>query len=240
MNREQEEAVLRITAEYVAEVQAGHAPRLSDYLARYPQHADAITAFVTYYHAVEVDLPAASGVVPPLSERSSTALERAWERIQVPVGTGFIVPSVSDSPLTTLLAIANKRHLSLEKLAVKSGLSLDIIEKLERRMIVASTLPQELLKRFAALLQQPFSVIAAYFGLSDQSQPMSLEDSLGDPTNVGASLARVRVAEARPLYQVEEASDIQSQSFREAIEQSVQLSDEQKAVWKDILSSEGL
>src|SRR5436853_7777682 len=99
MNREQEEAVLRITAEYVAEVQAGHAPRLSDYLARYPQHADAITAFVTYYHAVEVDLPAASeasGVVPTLSERSSTALERAWERIQVPVGAGFIAPSVSD------------------------------------------------------------------------------------------------------------------------------------------------
>src|SRR5262249_30289942 len=57
MDRQQEEDVLRITAQYVAEVQAGQQPRLSDYLVRYPHYADAITDFVTYYHAVEADLP---------------------------------------------------------------------------------------------------------------------------------------------------------------------------------------
>jgi hypothetical protein len=57
MDREQEEAVLRITALYVAELEAGLHPRLSDYLARYPQYAGAIADFVAYYHAVEADLP---------------------------------------------------------------------------------------------------------------------------------------------------------------------------------------
>lgn len=39
MDREQEEAILRITAQYVAEVRAGQEPKVSDYLARYPQFA---------------------------------------------------------------------------------------------------------------------------------------------------------------------------------------------------------
>lgn len=226
MDREQEEAVLYITADYVAEVQAGHAPRLGDYLVRYPQYADAIAEFVTYYHAVEVDIPGESLVMPELSEHSSAALERAWEHIQRP-------DSASAGPLTTLLAIASKRHLSLVELAVKSGLSQDIIEKLERRMVAASTLPLELLRRFATLLQQPLDVIAACFGLADQSQ-------LDERANVAASLAQTKVAEAPSSYQVEEQPDVQARSFREAMEQSAQLSDEQRAAWRDILSREGL
>ncbi len=53
MHREQELSLLHITAQYVAEVQAGQQPRLSDYLARYPRYANAIADFVAYYHAVE-------------------------------------------------------------------------------------------------------------------------------------------------------------------------------------------
>jgi hypothetical protein len=53
MSREQEVTLLHITAQYVAEVQAGEQPRLSDYLVRYPHYADAITDFVAYYHAIE-------------------------------------------------------------------------------------------------------------------------------------------------------------------------------------------
>jgi hypothetical protein len=34
--------------------------------------------------------------------------------------------------------------------------------------------------------------------------------------------------------------EAQTQSFREALEQSAQLSDEQKAYWRDILVREGL
>jgi hypothetical protein len=235
MDRAEEEDVLRITAEYVAEVQAGHAPRLGDYLARYPQYADAIAEFVAYYHAVEADLPGAgeAGVMPQLSEDSSTALERAWARI-----SGLESDRSLTGQRTSLLTIASKQHLSLTELAAKMGLSQDIIEKLDRRMIAASTLPQELLRRFATLLQEgqaqgtvPTDVIAACFGLSGQSQAET-------HAKVGASLARV--AEARSPYHIEEQPDSQAQSFREAIEQSGQLSEEQKGMWRDILSREGL
>lgn len=226
MDREQEEAVLHITADYVAEVQAGHAPRLSDYLVRYPQYADEIAEFVTYYHAVEADLPGESLVMPSLSERSSVAVGRAWERIERS-------DRASSDSLATLLAIASRRHLSLVELAVKSGLSQDIIEKLEQRMVAASTLPQELLRRLATIVEVPVGVIAACFGLSSHSQ-------MGESGNVAASLARAKLAESPASYKMGEASDVQGHSFRETIEQSPQLSDEQKAIWRDILSREGL
>jgi hypothetical protein len=57
MAREQEEAIQRITAHYVTELHAGHHPRLSDYLSRYPQYAGVITDYVTYYHAIEAAIP---------------------------------------------------------------------------------------------------------------------------------------------------------------------------------------
>src|SRR5437667_5271174 len=87
---EQEAAVVRITARYVAELQAGRQPRLGDYLARYPQYAEAISEFVAYYHAIEADLPgealseqeqALASSLPHLSDSSRMALERAWARI---------------------------------------------------------------------------------------------------------------------------------------------------------------
>src|SRR5712692_3622446 len=157
MDRVQEEAVLRITARYVTEVQAGRQPRLSDYLLRYPQYADAITEFVTYYHAVEVDLPeeakeASPIALPPLSETSRAALARAWERL---------------APSTELFTFwANTQQITLTQLAADIGLSTDIVEKLQRRLFDAATIPQEVLKRLAHTLQQPPSAIQTYFGLS--------------------------------------------------------------------------
>jgi len=57
MHKEQDLSLLCITAQYVAEVQAGRQPRLSDYLIRYPHYANAIADFVAYYHAVEEAMP---------------------------------------------------------------------------------------------------------------------------------------------------------------------------------------
>src|SRR5574340_758423 len=82
MANEYDEAVLRITARYLEEARAGRQPRLSDYLARYPQHAEAITDFVAYYHALEACTPApAPSEVFPLSERSQAALQRVLQRL---------------------------------------------------------------------------------------------------------------------------------------------------------------
>jgi len=222
MDRAQEEDVLRITAQYVAELQAGRQPRLGDYLARYPQYAEAISEFVAYYHAVEADLPgealgeqgqSIAATLPQLSDNSRIALKRAWERIS----PRELAPGDVN---TTLLAVANRQGLSLAQVASEAALSEDIVEKLigARPTVKAETIPQEVLRRLASVLRQPLDAIQAYFGLA----------------------GRLQVAETPTLYNMEMQPDVQQQSFREAIEQSEQLSNEQKAGWRDILAHEGL
>jgi hypothetical protein len=224
MDRAQEEDVLRITAQYVAELQAGRQPRLGDYLARYPQYAVAISEFVAYYHAVEIDLPGEAlseqkqgqplaATFPQLSDSSRVALERAWERIS----PRELTPGDVN---TTLLAVANRQELSLAQVASEVGLSGDIVEKLIglQPTIKAATIPQEVFRRLAHVLHQPLEAIQAYFGLA----------------------GRLQVAEAPTVYNMETQPDARQQSFREAIEQSELLPGEQRAAWRGILLSEGL
>ena len=128
MDREQEEAVQRITARYVAEQRAGHHPRLSDYLSRYPQFADAITDFVTYYHAIEANIPEEIGVVSPLSQATRVALDEARRRVLRPES---VAPAVN----APLQKAANNAGKSFSQLAVEIGLSLDILEKLEQHIV---------------------------------------------------------------------------------------------------------
>jgi len=218
MDREQEEALLHITAEYVAEERAGNFPRLSEYLARFPQYAEAITEFVTYYHAIETQLPEPEEetIMPALSQRSHIASKRAWKHILQAEST----VSSSNGLLTKLLVAANKSHLTFAHLAVRIGLSQDILEKLDQHRINLSTLPQEMLKRLADILQQPLSVIQSNLGLSPQQQRV------------------YGVAESKFLYTLEKDQQLHLQSFREAIEQSTQLSEGQKRVWRNILARE--
>lgn len=56
MNKEQQQAILHITAQYTDEVRAGQHPKLGDYLARYPHYADEIADFVAYFHAFEEEM----------------------------------------------------------------------------------------------------------------------------------------------------------------------------------------
>ncbi len=228
MDRQQEEDVLRITAQYVAEVQAGQQPRLSDYLLRYPHYADAITDFVTYYHAVEEDLPvgylsprqdspSSVGELPQLSETSRTALQRAWKHIEQH-------ERMSTNLDTTLLTIASKRGYSLPQLAAEIGLSVDIVKKLvgKHLLIDPATIPQEALRRLAHVLHTPLGAIQTSIRRSSQ----------------GAD--QLQIAEAQASYDAGQQPVAPVQSFREAIEQNEQLSAEQKAAWRGILAREGL
>src|SRR5947209_10291574 len=136
MSREQEEDVLRITAQYVEEMQAGRQPNLSDYLTRYPQYADQIAGFVAYYHIAEADLPTEPDIMPHLSNDFHIAMGSAWKRVLQP-------DSTSTKKLSTLWVTAKKKRLTLSQLADKIGLSVDIVAKLEQRKIRASSIPQE-------------------------------------------------------------------------------------------------
>jgi hypothetical protein len=216
MDREQEEAVQRITARYVAEQRAGHHPRLSEYLSRYPQFADAITDFVTYYHAIEANIPEEIGTVSPLSQATRVALDEAWRRVLLPES---VAPAVN----TPLQKATNNAGKSFSQLAAEIGLSLDILKKLEQHIIDAATVPYEVLHRLASALQQPLAAVEMYLGFAERGQQAQ------------------GVAEAPSSYHVDDQSltTNQLQSFREAIEQSTQLSNEQKGAWRSILEREG-
>ena len=215
MARDYDDAVLRITARYIAEVRAGHQPRLSDYLARYPQYAGAITDFVAYFHAVEVDIPSEPNIMPPLSEHSQAALDQAWERIASS-------EKMSRHTFSSLLQLANRQGRSLPQLASDTGLSQDIIGKLQQHVIQASTVPYAALKRLAQALQQPVGIILASLGPIEQQ--MSTQGLAESPAHYSL--------ENQPVEQVE--------TFREAIERSAELTTGQKETWFAILTEEGM
>ncbi len=216
MAREQEEAILRITACYVADVQAGRQPRLSEYLARYPEYASAIVDFVAYYHAIEVHVPVGIETHQPLSHVSQEVLQRVQEQ-------------VLPQPIKRIdtLLIVDGRSLTLPELADQLNLSVDIVIQLEQRMIKPATIPYELLRRVAMVLQRPVSVIETYFRLHDRSQD--------DETRHGERQS-LRVAEGQARY----PSDARKQSFRRALEASSLLSSEQYTSWSTILKREML
>jgi hypothetical protein len=216
MDKEPEEAIQRLIACYISELHAGHHPRLSDYLSRYPHYANEIVDFVTYYHAIEVGDPEEVEIIAPLSQASLAALDEAWKRV---LNADLVV----NNALNSLQTAANKIHKSFLQLAVEIGLSQDILKKLDQHSIDVTTIPKELCHRLAKALQQPLAAVEMFLGLVKQKQ-----------------LTR-DVAESPTIYHVEDQPELDMHvlSFQEAIEQSNNLSNEQKVVWHSILVNEG-
>jgi len=213
MDREREEFVQRITARYVEEVRTGLRPNVSDYLVRYPEYADEIADFIAYFHAFEGDLPYETQSMPVLSGQFQGAIDTAWERVLPSLGR-------PTSTITSLLGTAAKRHLTVSQLAERLGLSKDILLKLEQHTIIATTIPGELITLLAKVLQEPSSAVQAFFGISQTQQTQQT----------------LQLAEAQATYQV----NGQAQSFQESIEESEQLSEEQRHAWYVLLEQEEL
>ena len=134
------------------------------------------------------------------------------------------VDFVVHNPLHSLQMEANQIHKSFSQLAKEIGLSQDVLEKLEQHRIDAATIPSELCHRLAKALQRPLAAVEIYLGLVKQKQPLP---------GVAETLASYHV-EAQP------GLDMHSLSFQQALEQSKNLSVEQKVVWHAILEQEGL
>jgi hypothetical protein len=217
MDREQDEIIQCLTARYISESNAGQQPRLSEYLSRYPQYADKIADFVTYYHAIEVDIPPESDMIFPLSQASRAAFDEAWKRA---VHADFEV----NNTLNSLQLAAHDVNKSILQVALEVGLGQDILKKLDQHRIDAVTIPQELCHRLAKVLHQPLAAIEMYLGLAKLKQ-----------------LAQ-EVAESSPVYHVEDQTvlGLHERSFQEAVEQSKHMSDEQKGVWYAIFVHEDL
>ncbi len=217
MDYEHEEMIQRLTARYVAEYHSGRQPQLSEYLLRYPRHADVLADFVAYFHAVEIDLPLESEIIAPLSQTSRAAYEEAMEKIE---HTGL---ELSSNPGSLRLAL-NKAHKSFYQVSQEVGLGQDILYDLEQHRIDVATIPLEVSRRLAKALHQSVSALETVLGLGRQGPRLQL------------------VAEQPSDYHIEDqhTKHVQACSFQEAIEQSEYMSDQQKGNWWDVLLQEGL
>lgn len=81
MDSEQDVELQRLTAQYVEEERAGLHPRLGDYIARYPQYADAIVDFLAYYYLFEADIPEDTTLDNSFSEPAQSAWNSVQQRI---------------------------------------------------------------------------------------------------------------------------------------------------------------
>jgi hypothetical protein len=218
MTEQQEDALLQITAQYVSELQTGQQPRLSEYLARYPQYAEAIADFVAYYHIAERQAPDDLTLTPSLSEASRSILKQ----LQVEE------PSIASSALpTTLLLGPDNRRLTLSQIANKINLSTDIVFLLEHRSIDPTTIPDAVISRLAAVSGYTVGDIKLY--LADA--PM---------LNSGVSRRKqLKVAETG-RYHMSAVNDNALPSFKQIVEASHTLTAEQKAFWLALPGQENL
>jgi hypothetical protein len=212
------EAVVRITAQYVEQVQAGQRPSLSDYIVLYPTYTDALVDFIAYYHVFEEHILQKIDGGEVLSEVSQLALARTWYHTSLPEDNRAC-------QIPTLLVKRDKRPVSLASLAKELDLSVDIVVQLEQRRIDPTSIPLELSRRIALALQQPLYVIQAY--LTGNSQYQTSGKSTG---------TQQKVAEQQEAYAVPARED--RVSFRQALIASRQLSDRQKDSWCRIIEHE--
>jgi hypothetical protein len=231
MDREQEEVVLRCTAHYVEALQAGHQPKISDYLARYPQYADAIANFIAYYQIIEwpqvqaienTDNTDSIDGVNSADEFTSEfhiAIESAWQRVVMPE----ITPERGN--IQSLFLAAKQQQLSPSQLATRLTVSEDILRLLEQQALLPESIPQELYRRLAKTLHQPERAVRAYLGLQ-RHQQVAEYPAIYDAGNAGSAEDTMR--------------STQKVSFREVIDKSKQLSAEQKKFWRGVLTKDEL
>lgn len=211
------EELMRITGQYVEEVEAGRHPRLSDYISRYPHYAEAIIDFVAYYHTFEIQLPRIedekgeilhiqNASLSPLTQTSLyTARKRVYAHAQ----------QQPSQAITTLFKEGEDEQLQLERLTHHLHLSKDMVILLEHRRLNASTIPLALQRRLAVWLQQPISIVQ-YFLLIAVREDHWLPDESG-----------IRVAEQPLPY-----PEAPKKHFLQALEESTEATEEQRAFWR--------
>lgn len=258
-DREQEEVVLRLTAHYVNEVQAGHHPAISDYVARYPQYADAIAAFIAYYQTVELSASQLAGSADLLAITGSSretvehagefanmfpiAIESAWQRVLTPEGA----PASGDVEGIDHMSEIGQHEVVEEVIYGQAIQSFFIAAKQQRlspsQLAVYLNISEDivmLLEQRALLPESiPFELYRRLASILHQ--PMrSVQDYVGMER-------RQRVAEYSEVYDAGDVGNVgntprscQKVSFREALEKSGALSAEQKSYWHDVLMHEGV
>jgi hypothetical protein len=121
---------------YLAAVDRGARPRLTDLVAQHPDLERELAEFAAMYQTAEHGrLPAGDAVPTP---REAGAVQ------------GTLAAYFGTAALDSILGAADRRGLTPAELAGRLGIGLDVLGKLERRLIRAATAPAAFLTRLAA------------------------------------------------------------------------------------------
>ena len=221
-----DDELLRITAEYTAAARAGRAPRISDYVRRYPQYARELVEYALAFSAVHADQPAPdvrpAATLSPAAQRALAFVREQHAAYAAGAAASATpAPAAEGAAQTPAEALDSlfKRGLAVgyppQRLFGELGLSADLGAKLEARLIAAATIPRTLIERLAALLQTSADAVQAY-----------LASTRPEPTG-----AQLYLAERPPEYS--------QQSFLDAVEHST-LSEDQKHAWAEIARRDGV
>lgn len=162
--RERQYEIDQITFQYADEYRAGRAPRIEDYVRRYPDYASELVRFAIYFHTVGFDAPALD--TSPAAELSPAA-QRALAQIRDSQVTAAADPAAA--PLAGLVQQGISVGYTPRTLAETLRLTTDLLGKLEAHAIDAATIPSTLITRLSAVLQVTPETIAAYLGSPGQA-----------------------------------------------------------------------
>lgn len=154
--------LMAITDQFVASYTAGEWPRLSDYLAHYPQHAEALTDFVTAFLSDQMSESAAN-VPERMQGQLSPGMLRGLDLIAQQTGERPAVRRVAEAPASygakskrkDLLTVAHERGVTDEELAAATDLSPEVLRLMATRPLTLTDLPSVLVGRLGAALKLP-------------------------------------------------------------------------------------
>lgn len=135
----------------VGEVDEPTGANLEEWVARYPAYAAEITDFTLAWAATE-----------HLPERPEPAPEEFLRRGREVVHALPQYPRAAPEPIVSLAAEARRRAVPLNTVAEAAGLSVDLLARLDRRLVRHTTIPPRIVDRLAAVLRRDAASIAAY------------------------------------------------------------------------------
>ncbi len=154
---------------------------LADWIARYPQFADELTAFTADWQLLvwTADaslLPGGDRLAPVDAAAENLILRGVSAAQEVFFQKWGTQPSGStaemrDRPIRTFMQAAEAAGLSMEGLAAQTVFSESLLRKLDRRLIAFASMPREVVQRLADALGKSIVAIEQYLQLQPTFAP---------------------------------------------------------------------
>jgi len=199
-----------IIDEYVAQSPEPSYEALAQWIGRYPQYAQELTDFTVSWSLAE-RLPLDPGELT--AEETAALLSKHMNTVRAIMERQSISAAQA---IKGLLAEARTRELSIRQLAEKTGLSVALVTKLDRRLIRYASIPRQVVSDIADALGREAQAVARYL-------------------QGGALLAPSAVS-----YRAEEAPSLpEQQDFAEAVRDDRLLSSEERERLLGYATAEG-